>query len=234
MPQARIALVGDFSPDVVAHRAIDKCFTMARQSQPRLEPHWLATESIVPGDALAFEPFSAIWCVPASPYRNTDGALWAIQYARVQSLPFLGTCGGYQHALLEYARNVLGLKNSGHTELDPAAAMPLLDRMPCSLIEQSQKIAVTDKEFRSMYGADSGLEGFRCSYGLNPNYEYFFAGSSMKIVARSEDGQARAFRLDGHPFFIGTQFQPERQALSGSLHPLVQAFLSAAVLAFAR
>ena len=231
MSQARIALVGDFNPDVVAHRAIDKCFILARQSQPELEPHWLATESIVPGDARAFELFSAIWCVPASPYRNTDAALWAIQYARVHCVAFLGTCGGYQHALLEYARNVLGLKNSGHTELDPAAAMPLLHPMQCGLIEQSQKIAVTDKEFRSMYGGDSGLEGFRCSYGLNPKYEHVFAGSSMKIVARAQDGQARAFRLEGHPFFIGTQFQPERRALSGSLHPLVQAFLSAAAKA---
>jgi CTP synthase (UTP-ammonia lyase) len=228
MSQLRIALVGDFRAEVVAHRAIEKCFSIAGQSNPQLEPQWLATEKIVPGNHQALEPFSGIWCVPASPYGNTDGALWAIEYARTHSVPFLGTCGGYQHALLEFARNVLGLKNSGHTELDPATSVPLLDRMQCSLIEQFQKIIVTDDKFRAIYGADSGLEGFHCSYGLNPNYERVFTGSAMKIAARAADGQARAFRLEGHRFFIGTQFQPERQALSGALHPLVQRFFSAA------
>jgi CTP synthase (UTP-ammonia lyase) len=228
MNQIRIALVGDFRAEVVAHQAIDKCFGIARKSKPQLEPHWLGTENIVPGNTRALEPFKGIWCVPASPYRNTDGALCAIEYARTHSVPFLGTCGGYQHALLEFARHVLGLKNAGHTELDPAAPLPLLDRMQCSLIEQSQKIIVTDDEFRSMYGADSGLEGFHCSFGLNPNYESVFVGSAMKIAARAADGQARAFRLEGHPFFIGTQFQPERKALLGALHPLVQRFFSAA------
>jgi CTP synthase (UTP-ammonia lyase) len=150
--------------------------------------------------------------------------LWAIQYARTHSVPFLGTCGGYQHALLEYARNVLGLKAAGHTEFELATPLPLLDRMQCPLIEQSQKVVATDDEFRSLYGADSGQEGFHCSYGLNPSYERVFAGSPMEIVARSEDGQARAFQLQGHPFFMGTQFQPERRALAGSIHPIVQAF----------
>src|SRR5690242_11138867 len=134
MSQSRIALVGDFSPEVVAHRAIDKCFALAKASAPNfVESHWVATDSIVPGDARAFDDFGGIWVVPASPYRSTEGALWAISYARTHAVTFLGTCGGYQHALLEYARHVLGLKDSGHTELDPATSLPLLDRMRCAL-----------------------------------------------------------------------------------------------------
>jgi CTP synthase (UTP-ammonia lyase) len=228
MSNVRIALVGDFSADVVAHRAINECFAMARKSEPGLEPHWLATDKIIPGNDGLLQGFKGIWCVPASPYRNTDGALWAIEFARTHSVPFLGTCGGYQHALLEFARNVLGHKKAGHSELDPNTPLPLLDRMQYSLIEQSQTIRITDDGFRSAYGADSGEEGFRCRYGLNAKYEGLLAGSPMKIVARAADGQSRAFRLEGHPFFIGTQFQPERRALTGSVHPLVQAFFSAA------
>jgi CTP synthase (UTP-ammonia lyase) len=225
----RIALVGDFSPDVVAHRAIEKCFALARKSGScSLESVWTPTEHITPADERAFESFSGIWCVPASPYRNTEGALWAIQYARTRSIPFLGTCGGYQHALLEYARNVLDLKDAGHTELDPSVRLALLDRMQCSLIELSQKIVVINQEFLSIYGADSGVEGFHCSYGLNPAYEQVFAGTSLEIVARSQDDEARAFRLKGHPFFVGTQFQPERRALAGTIHPIVEGFLRAA------
>jgi CTP synthase (UTP-ammonia lyase) len=227
MSQNRIALVGDFNPEVIAHRAIETCFALHRQTTRALEHHWLATDRIVPGDHYALEAFSGIWCVPASPYRSIDGALWAIQHARTHSVPFLGTCGGYQHALLEFARNVLGRKDAGHTEIDANAQMPLLHRMNCPIIEKSQKITVTDDDFRAMYGSDSGMEGYHCSYGLNPDYERIFIDSPIKIVARAEDGQARAFRLDGHPFFIGTQFQPERRALTASLHPLVQAFFAA-------
>jgi CTP synthase (UTP-ammonia lyase) len=225
MLRIRIALVGDFSPDVLAHQAINQCFALAGPSSAgSIEHQWLPTESIVPGETQGLKEFSGIWCVPASPYRNTDGALWAIQYARTRSVPFLGTCGGYQHALLEYARNVLGFNNAGHSELDPTTPLPLLHRMECSLVEESQKILITNEEFRQMYGSESSLEGFRCRYGLNPKYEELFANTPLQIVARSEGGQARACQLKGHPFFVGTQFQPERRALQSSIHPLVSSF----------
>jgi CTP synthase (UTP-ammonia lyase) len=143
--------------------------------------------------------------------------------------PFLGTCGGYQHALLEYAHDVIGLSDAAHAELHPHASLRLLDRMHCPLIEKPQKILVTKSEFRSLYGADSELEGFHCSFALNSKYEHLFAESTLEIVARSENGEARAFCLKGHPFFVGTQFQPERKSLIGSVHPLVSAFFVAAL-----
>jgi CTP synthase (UTP-ammonia lyase) len=227
MTQTRIALVGDFNPDVVAHRAIDRCFALARHPHSEaIAPEWISTDRIVLGDEAALQKFSGIWCTPASPYRNTEGALWAIQFARTHGVPFLGTCGGYQHALLEYARNVLGLAHAGHTELDPAASLPLLERMHCSLIETSQRVIITSDAFQLFYGDDSGVEGFHCSYGLNPNHDQVFNGTLLEIVARSEEGQPRAFQLTGHPFFVGTQFQPERQSLEGFIHPLVGSFFA--------
>ena len=228
---ARIALVGDFRRDVLSHLAIEKCFALSRQGGSTLaEPVWVATEDIIEGDERIFREFQGIWCVPASPYRNTAGALSAIKYARTRSLPFLGTCGGFQHAMLEYARNVLGLKNAGHTEITPDSALPLVSRLQCSLVETSQKIIVTDgKRFKQWYGSDAGIEGFHCSYGLNPEFERLFNHGPMEIVARSVDGGVRAMSLHGHPFFVGTLFQPERRALQGAVHPLVQAFFAAAV-----
>jgi CTP synthase (UTP-ammonia lyase) len=226
---ARIALVGDYDPAVVAHCAIDKCFALANQAgKLSLAPVWVPTDQIIPGDANFFAAFDGIWCVPASPYRNTDGALWAIQYARTKPLPFLGSCGGFQHALLEFARNVLGLKEAAHAELTPDAALLLLDRMRCSLVEKSQTITIIPGSgFEQIFGGSSGIEGFHCSYGLNPKFEHLLDGSALEIVARSEDGEARAFLLRGHPFFVGTLFQPERRALSGQLHPVVAAFFAA-------
>jgi CTP synthase (UTP-ammonia lyase) len=229
MSRARIALVGDYDPGVTAHRAIEKCFTLVgRSGLPLVEPVWLQTESIVPGKSGALDGFSGFWCVPASPYRNTAGALWTIRFAREHEVPFLGTCGGFQHALLEYARNVLGLPHAEHSETNPDAPLPLLTRLQCSLVEAVQKIIVTEAgTFRDAYGADSGVEGFRCNYGLNPTFEHLFEEGSMQIAARSADGEARGFQLRGHRFFIGTLFQPERRALEGELHPIVKAFFGA-------
>ena len=228
--RARIALVGDFNSDVLAHQAIQRCFETAKESGLDLEPVWTATETLRPFDEGALKQFSGIWCVPASPYRNTDGALWAIRFARTRGVLFLGTCGGYQHALLEYARNVLGLKEADHAEINEQARLPLLSRMQCALVEKSQKVMVTSAgRFREIYNADAGMEGYHCSYGLNPALEHLFNGSELEVVARAEDGEARAVMLRGHPFFVGTHFQPERAAMTGSLHPVVQAFFEACV-----
>jgi CTP synthase (UTP-ammonia lyase) len=229
MSHESIALIGDFDPAVTAHRAIQHCFDLARDSRSySLRPEWLATELIVSGDCVALEKFHGFWCVPASPYRNTAGALWAIQFAREQDVPFLGTCGGFQHALLEYARNVLKLKDAEHAEMNTDAQLPLLARLECSLVEASKPIVVTTPgTFRDAYGADSGVEGFRCNYGLNPKFEHLFKEGPLQIAARSVEGEARGFQLRGHRFFIGTLFQPERRALQGNLHPLVRAFFAA-------
>jgi CTP synthase (UTP-ammonia lyase) len=229
MGPVRIALVGDFDPGVTAHRAIEKCFLLAAQTASLpVEPVWLATESIVPRDQNALRHFGGFWCIPASPYRNTEGALWAIQLAREHNFPFLGTCGGFQHALLEYAHHVLRLPDAEHAETNPEAAFPLLTHLQCSLVEASQKVLVTEPgAFREAYGADSGEEGFRCNYGLNPKFEHLFKEGPMQIAARSVEGEARGFQLQGHPFFLGTLFQPERRALEGTVHPLVGAFFTA-------
>src|SRR5258708_17582200 len=201
MARARIAVVGDSTPASVAHQGVNASFALARRViDDLIELQWLGTETIAPDDKGTLQGCDGIWCVPGSPYRNANGALWAIQFARTMMLPFLGTCGGYQHALLEFARNELNLPGAGHREDDPSSPTPLVDRMRCALIEQIQQVTMTDPSFAEICGASSSAEGYHCSYGLNPAYETAFAGSSMRIVARSPDGEARAVQLYGHPF----------------------------------
>jgi CTP synthase (UTP-ammonia lyase) len=173
-----------------------------------------------------------VWCVPATPYKSTAGALCAIQYARTRPLPFLGTCGGFQHALLEYARHVVGLADADHAELNPNAALPLLNKLHCPLVEQEQKvIAVPGSPFREIYGADSATEGYHCNYGLNPQLAHLLENGPLQIGARSEEGEVRAVCLGGHPFFVGTLFQPERRALTGTLHGVVRRFFEFSCIA---
>src|SRR6516162_8268284 len=114
--EIRVALVGDFDPSVVAHQAIPKALELAGAHHGvRVEGTWIHTSSISRAED-RLSGFDGVWCVPASPYANTMGAIDAIRYARQQPRPFLGTCGGFQHALLEYAHNVLGMTDAEHAE----------------------------------------------------------------------------------------------------------------------
>jgi CTP synthase (UTP-ammonia lyase) len=229
MKSIRIALVGDHNSEVLAHQAIPKAL---RLSGDRLgvavEPVWTHTSTLGP-DVSLLSGFAGIWCIPASPYANTDGALAAIRFARERGRPFLGTCGGFQHAVLEYVRNVLGHSQADHAETSPEAAMPLIARLSCSLVEKRGTITFAEgSRLRAVYGVDQAEEGFNCNYGLNPEYESIFRRGDLQIAARDGSGEVRAVELTGHPFFIATLYQPERAALRGAEHPLVTAFVEAA------
>lgn len=78
--------------------------------------------------------FDAIWVVPGSPYRYDDGAFMAIRHARENDVPFLGSCGGFQYAIVEYARNVMGWHDAGHAETDSGGRL-VIAPLSCSLVE---------------------------------------------------------------------------------------------------
>ena len=217
----RVALVGDFDPSVVAHQAIPKALELAGAQSV-----WVHTSSILNADE-QFAGFDGIWCVPASPYANMRGALDAIRYARQREVPFLGTCGGFQHALLEYARNVRGMADAQHGETDPDAALRLISPLACSLVERSEEILLADGgRFRQAYGAPRITEGYHCRYGLNPEYAPRLFRGGLRATAHDRNGEVRGVELDGHPFFVAALFQPERRALRGEVPPLVAAFVA--------
>jgi CTP synthase (UTP-ammonia lyase) len=231
MRSVSIGLIGDFAPNIVAHRAIPKALELASQQiSCRLEVNWLHTASLGKEPSAQLTVFAGLWCVPGSPYANTDGALAAIRFARESGRPFLGTCGGFQHALLEYARNVLGFREAGHAETQPEAEMLLIAPLDCALVERSGMVAFADNsQLRRIYGTGEAEEQYHCSYGLNPKYEKLLEGSGLRVSGRDESGQVRAVELGHHPFFLATLFQPERAALRLQAHPLVTAFVGSAV-----
>ena len=135
---------------------------------------------------------------------------------------------GFQHAVLEYARNVLGRQEAGHAELDPATTVPLLAPLSCSMVEVDGRIDFTpDSHIAGIYGCSSAIERYHCRYGINPAYRSWFKNGPLAVSGVDAAGEARAMELGGHRFFIGTAFQPERSALAGRPHPLIVAFAGA-------
>lgn len=226
-PVLRIALVGDYNADVLAHQAIPLALDDAAAVLERpIEYRWVATRDVHSADALA--DFDGIWLVPASPYENTDGALTAARYARENSLPFLGTCGGFQHAILEYARNVMGWEDAAHAETDTEGRM-VIAPLTCSLVEKSDTIELrANTLIARAYGRDSIEEGYHCNYGISAEFADALQSQALRVTGWDENGDIRAVELVTHPFFVATLFQHERNALAGRPAPLVQAFLHAA------
>src|SRR5437762_3296384 len=137
----RILLIGDYAEEVIAHDAIPKVLALASEKVSVTVSHeWLPTDEINSIKSVAATRPSAMWCVPGSPYRNMQGALTAIHFARENRIPFLGTCGGFQHALIEYARNVLNIPDADHAESNPQTQTPLISKLSCALINQSETI----------------------------------------------------------------------------------------------
>ncbi|WP_223503461.1 CTP synthase [Pseudomonas sp. BF-R-24] len=223
----RIALIGDYDPQVTAHQAIPVALEMAAEhSGPNVQWQWLGTDEIHVETPL--HTFDGFWCVPASPYRSMDGALLAIRFAREQRRPFLGTCGGFQHAVLEYARNVLGWSDAEHGETNPDAARALLTPLSCALVEAVDTIDLLEGSLLAKaYESTEIREGYRCRFGVNPQFERELLKRELHAVGHDSEHELRAVELSGHPFFVATLFQPERAALKGVLPPLVGAFVEA-------
>jgi len=184
-PHLHLALIGDYNPDVLAHQAIPIALQQAADTLGvQVHAQWLATDTVTPATEL--HGLDGFWCVPASPYRDTAGALCAIRFAREQRRPFLGTCGGFQHAVLEYARNVLGWADAEHGELAPNAARAVIAPLTCSLVEATDTVGLAPyTRIAEAYGQLQIEEGYRCRYGVNPTFaDALLAGA---LIASGHD-----------------------------------------------
>jgi CTP synthase (UTP-ammonia lyase) len=223
-----IALVGDRSPSVRAHARIPLLVdALRRRDDLVLDPYWVPSEAAHDG----LEGFDGIWMVPGSPYRDREGALAAVRTARERGIPFLGTCGGFQHAVLELARDVCGIADAGHAEYGPDGDLVIVP-LECSLVGHEGAIRYAPGSLmQRIMGVERSVERYHCSYGLDPRHVETLAAHGVRFTAHDEDGAVRALELDGHPFFLGTLFQPELAGDGTRAHPVVREFAAASAAA---
>ncbi|MEU8384544.1 hypothetical protein [Streptosporangium sp. NPDC048865] len=225
MTIARIALVGDKSPSVRSHARIPVLLEALRERDGlALDAYWIPT-----AEATGLEGFDGVWMVPGSPYRSEAGAVNAARTAREHRIPFLGTCGGFQHTLLEYARNVLGLRVA-HAENEPGAEDLLLLPLACSLAGHEDAVRLTPGSLAErIVGAERTVERYSCAFGLNDDYVSALEAGGLRFTGHDEAGLVRVLELPGHPFFLATLFQPELAGDGSRPHPIVTGFASACV-----
>jgi CTP synthase (UTP-ammonia lyase) len=155
-----------------------------------------------------------------------DGALEAIRFAREGGVPFMGTCGGFQHAVIEYARNVLCIPEAGHTEYDPDTRTPFISALSCSPLGQTMRVEIeAGSKVHGIYGRSEAGEEYRCNYGLAPESRKLLEEGGMRVAGTDTDGEARIVELPGHDFYVATLFVPQASSVPGKPHPLISAFV---------
>jgi CTP synthase (UTP-ammonia lyase) len=217
-----IAVVGDRDTSLLTHRELDAA--IARM------PIW-AEARWVGSDRLPLEDdVDGVWLAPGTPYRDDDAVFALLRGVRERGIPFLGTCGGFQFALVEFARNAAGVADAAHAELDPDAVEPVVGMLGCSLVAARRTVTcVPGTRLAAICGSEP-FSGFHwCNFGLSASWIASLERAGLVVAAHAEDAGVEGVELRSHPFFVATLFQPQVGAANGGpLHPLIGAFCAAA------
>ena len=231
-PLVRVAVVGEYRSGFAPHEAVVATIAQAAAARGMdVRAEWIGTDESECDGLARLASSDAIWIAPGSPYRSLTGVLSAIRYAREAGVPLLGTCGGFQHVVLEYGRNVMGL-DAYHGETHPDAPLLLLTALTCSPAGQTMPVTLDSaSRVAGWYGTTRITEQYYCNYGLNPDYEAQVEAAGLRIVGWDDGGEPRVVDLPAHPFFIGVLFVPQPSPDPDTPHPLVAAFIEAGRLA---
>jgi CTP synthase (UTP-ammonia lyase) len=237
----RIGILGDFNPEFRSHHATNDALQhAAAKLKCKIESQWLATPSTLePGAEKLLEGFDGLWASPGSPYKSLAGMLKGIEFARRRDWPFLGTCGGFQYALIECVRNVLGITDADSAENNSGAKNIVIYPVACAVPNRSgdaPRLSGPLPEIRlrpgsylqSFYDQEVVTEEFFCNFEVNPEFEWAVMEAGFPVVARGPDGEIRAIESPTHRFYVATLFQPQLSSTAENPHPLVIAFLKAA------
>jgi CTP synthase len=172
--------------------------------------------------------------------RGVEGKIKVIQYARERNIPYLGLCLGMQTAVIEFARNVCGLKNANSTEFSPKTSHPVIDILPeQKAIDKkggTMRLGVYACKLRAgslaatLYGKNLIEERHRHRYELNNKYRKTIESHGMRVSGENpEKHLAEVVEIPGHPFFVAVQYHPELKSRPLRPHPLFRGFIAAAL-----
>ncbi len=237
-----IALIGKYVELHDSYKSITEAFIHAgATNETKVKVRWIHSEELTPENVLGkLKGVNGILVAPGFGERGIEGKIKAVQYAREQNIPFLGICLGMQMAVIEYARNVLGLAAANSTEMDLKTKNPVIDLM------EEQK-TITDKGGTMRLGAwDCKLdknskvfdayktamisERHRHRYEFNNQYFDALTKAGLKATGVNPDtGLVEIIELPNHPWFVGVQYHPEYKSTVLNPHPLFVSFVKAAL-----
>jgi CTP synthase (UTP-ammonia lyase) len=235
------SIAGDFDRRKHSHWATEAALFHAGASVGvTLEPCWISTPSLAGGQAAQrLGPFDAIWGAPGSPYASMEGIVAAIRYARERDVPYLGTCAGFQYALIELSRHVLGIRDADSAENDSQSDNVVITPVYCATpnatgsaprlagagIARPQPGTLLE----ALCGAGDLAEEYFCSFEVNATFVPRWPAAGIVIGARGVDGEVRSLELPNRRFFLATLFQPQLSSSFERPHPIIEGFVRASV-----
>jgi CTP synthase (UTP-ammonia lyase) len=240
-PAIRIGIIGDFEPTYHSHFATNAAlYDAATMLKVGLKIRWLPTPSLDGPDAeKILRRWDGLIASPGSPYKSFTGMLRGIEFARTRDWPFVGTWGGFQYTLVEYARNVLKIADADTAENNSGSSHCVVTPLSCALPNRrdggpkgsgEERLTILPKTLlHSICGSEDVSEQYYCNYGVNEEYEKQFQAAALRVSARGILGETRAVELADHRFFIATLFQPQLSSRPEMPHRFLLAFLRAAM-----
>ncbi|MBS1651404.1 MAG: CTP synthase [Bacteroidetes bacterium] len=240
--EIRIGIIGKYVELKDSYKSISEAFIHAGSiNDCRINIEWIHSEGINEENIKQrLNGLSGILVAPGFGNRGIEGKIAAIKYARENNLPFLGICLGMQCAAIEFARNVLGLKDAHSREMNPATSSPVID-----LLENQKNLSHMGGTMRlgaypceieegtlayTIYGKKKIFERHRHRYEFNSEYKKNFTEAGMVLSGINPDaGLVEIIELSNHPFFMGVQFHPEYKSTVENPHPLFVHFVKAAL-----
>jgi CTP synthase len=239
--EVTVGLVGKYVELKDAYKSINESFVHAgagnecRVNVKTFQSEYLDDDNV----AEKLAGLDGILVAPGFGERGIEGKISAIRYAREHRVPFLGICLGMQCAVIEFGRNVLGLKGAHSTEFNKTTPYPVIDMMemqkkisglggtmrlgayPCKLAKNSL--------VQKVYHHENISERHRHRYEFNNEYKEAYQKAGMVPVGMNEkDNLVEIIELKNHPWFIGVQFHPEYKSTVANPHPLFVCFVNAA------
>lgn len=242
--ELRIAMIGKYTKLKDSYISIIEAIKHA-SSQLGVKPvlYWIESTDIENIDDKNIEKFigviDAAVILPGFGKRGSEGKIKAIKYLRESDVPTLGICFGFQLMVVEFARNILGLKEANSSELDPTTIHPVVNLIPSQnnveylggtmrLGAKSIKLIRGTKVFEA-YGKDIVIERHRHRYGVNNKYVEMFESNKFIVSGISEDEVIEFMELRDREFFVGTQTHPEFKSRPLNPSPIYTYFLKIAL-----
>lgn len=226
----KIAIIGDYNQNEESHCLImESIKDVAEEIQGELEAQWIMSDALDVSEE-HLKLFDGFWFSPGSPYKDTKNVLSAIQYARENGIPALGTCAGFQHMVIEFARNVLGLYSADSEENDTECADAVIVKLSCTLMNKKERLEISDPNsiLARTVGGNELIGEYRCNYGFHEAYRSAFQNSNLiTTIVETKNGCFRGFELKEHPFFIGTLFIPQLDFRRDSSYRIIKSFVKA-------
>ena len=228
MSIAKIAILGDFNPHHYTLNILNESIGhIKKHLQQNIQFNWIDTDVFNAEDIFGNQAYKGLWIAPGSPYKDFDNVLKVIEYARLKNIPTLGNCGGFQHMLIEFARNVCSIQAADHEESNPETTEAIIHKLSCSLKGGQEELQIIGKNslMFSIIQKEIFIGKFNCSYGLNKKYIPVLQNNGLIFTTKSDSGEYRSFEIKNHPFYMGTLFQPALSSTQENPDPIIISFI---------